>query len=199
MAASGRMRFGLAGLMAVVLTACSGGDDLAELETTDPIAPPVIETQPDISQVAEPQSAAEPATQPAPDKSPDRPETETPAAPQGVTVDTLAATESRPPCGASSTCVHAGSISGGHGEPGIEVHYDPERNDAIVRWGHALGDVIACADGGDTITACVADAPFDQSCKDEFDRLSGLADELAAFDAVFLSAGSPCRPQEGQP
>ena len=217
MAATGRVRLGIMGLLAVSLVACGADDDLSEGETPDAFPSVVTDPRLDVEPVSDPQMPFEPELEPASGKFPDRtgthPDPDTPVAPvpdpaspepaapdpQGMTVGTLTASESRPPCGGSSTCVHAGSISGGHGEPGIEVHYDPERNDAIVRWGHALGGVISCADGGSTITACVAESPFDQSCKDEFDRLSGLADELAAFDAVFLTAGSRCRPQEGQP
>ncbi len=198
MAITGRIRVALTGLLAVSLAACSAGDEVSEM---DPPAEPASPAT-DGTLVATP--ASEPEIEPAPvapepgSAAPVLPQS-TPPDQRGRTVDTLSGSEPRPPCGGSSTCVHAGSISGGHGAPGIDVHYDPERNDAITRWGNALGDLIACADSGNTITACVAEAPFEQSCKDEFERLSHLADELAAFDAVFLTAGSPCRPEEGQP
>lgn len=186
MAVSGFVRVMIVGSMAVWLTACGGGGDAPDAETPDiaeviePEVPPASEPEP--VPVKLPQGDVQPAA-----------EAERPAAIPNPPI------EPRPPCGGSDTCVHAGSVSGGHGEPGIELYYDSERNDAIVRWGNALGEIMDCADGGETIAACVAVAEVAQSCKDEFDRLTGLANEIAAFDAVFLTTGSPCRPEEGQP
>lgn len=212
MAASGVIRPALTGLLAAFLVSCGSGDeasedDAPEIESADVSPFPGTEMPPDLAPLPRPQVPLEPALEPASDKSPDPvgtgalsiPDTEATPASDGMTVETLSTQAARPPCGGSTTCQNAGSISGAHGQPAIDIYYDPERNDAIVRWGSALSGVIACADEGDTITACVGAAPFEQSCKDEFDRLSALADELAAFDAVFLTEGSPCRPQEGQP
>lgn len=174
--------------LAIWLTACGGGGDAPDAQTPDiaeviePEVPPASAPEPEPVPVKLPQGDVQPAA-----------EAERPAAIPNPPI------EPRPPCGGSDTCVHAGSVSGGHGEPGIELYFDPERNDAIVRWGNALGEIMECADGGETIAACVAVAEVEQSCKDEFDRLTGLANEIAAFDAVFLTAGSPCRPEEGQP
>ena len=214
MAASGKIRPAIVGLLASFLIACGGGDDTQETEIADKLPPPQIEQQADIGRDTALPAPVEPEETLLPGKSPDRTEAETapvstaaaPATmdpalpvPAGMTVGSLPTVEPRQPCGGSPTCVNAGSISGGHGAPGIEIYYDPERNDAIVRWGNALGGIVACADGGNTLGACVAAAAVEQSCKDEFVRLSGLADELAAFDAVFLTAGGPCRPEDGQP
>ena len=216
MAASGIIRSALTGLLAAFLVACGSGDDASEddtpeIESADVSPFPGTELPSGRAQLPSPQVPVEPELEPAPGKFPapvetgaapdteSTPDMEATPASEGLTVETLRTRDARPPCGGSATCQNAGSISGGAGQPAVDIFYDPERDDAIVRWGNALGGVIACADGGDTITACVDAAPFEQSCKDEFDRLSALADELAAFDAVFLTAESPCRPQEGQP
>ena len=103
------------------------------------------------------------------------------------------------PCGGSSTCVNAGSVSLGHGEAFVQLHVDPERNDAITRWGNVLGDIIDCVEGGRDMSACVSASNSEDNCKAEFARLAGLGGENAAFDAVFLTEGGLCRPQEGQP
>lgn len=191
MAASGSVRAIIIGSLAIWLTACGGGGESAEVET------------PEIAEVVEPviPPAPEPDPAPLPAKFPQGavsdPELEPEAGTQAA--NPYPPIEPRPPCGGSETCVNAGSVSAGHGGPSIEVHFDPERNDAIVRWGNALGDIMDCADGGETIAACVSVAEVVQPCKDEFDRLTDLANEIAAFDAVFLTVGSPCRPEEGQP
>ena len=206
--ASGGARPGLAGLLAVVVVACGSGDDTQAVDSADALPTPGADLQPEIEEFPAPQISPVAAPSPSAGMEPDPIQAEEGHAPaptretipptEGMTANTLATRPARPPCGGSSTCENAGSISGGHGQPTVEIYYDPERDDAIVRWGRALGGIIACADNGDTITTCVAAAPVEQSCKDEFDRLVGLANELAAFDAVFLTAGSPCRPQEGE-
>ena len=189
MSVSGFVRVIIVGTMAVWLSACGGDGDTPDHET--PVAAEIIE----------PEAPADPVPETMPVKVPPggvvesvaEPEPETQAAIPNPPIDP------RPPCGGSETCVNAGSVSAGHGGAAIEVHFDPERNDAIVRWGNALGNIMDCADGGETIAACVAVADVDPSCKEEFDRLTDLANEIAAFDAVFLTTGSPCRPEEGQP
>tara|TARA_R110002072_G_scaffold44289_5_gene124014 strand:+ start:650 stop:1117 length:468 start_codon:yes stop_codon:yes gene_type:complete len=114
--------------------------------------------------------------------------------------DTASSTPpSERPCGGSSTCVNAGSVSLGHGEAFVQLHVDPERNDAVTRWGRSLGDIIDCVDGGQAMRACVAASDSREDCKAEFVRLADLGGEFAAFDAVFLTAGGLCRPEEGEP
>lgn len=186
MSASSFIRAVLTGLMTIWLVACGGGDDTPEIGT------------PDIAQELEPDLPLDSDLASAPVNAPEAGVVGPVTEPEVQTAMVTPLIERRPPCGGSSTCVNAGSISGGHGDPGVELYFDPERNDAIVRWGNALGEMMDCADGGETIATCVGLAPVEQSCKDEFDRLVGLANELAAFDAVFLTAGSPCRPEEGQ-
>lgn len=128
----------------------------------------------------------------------------------GGDTDDLAATSPDPqtessvsnpdmPCGGSPTCVNAGSVSLGHGEAFVQLHIDPERDDAITRWGNVLGDIIDCVDGGRNLNACVAASDSDDNCKAEFARLAATGGDNAAFDAVFLIEGGLCRPAEGQP
>ena len=105
----------------------------------------------------------------------------------------------RQPCGGSDGCTQIATVSQAHGEPAIGLYYDPERNDAVVRWSATLAGVIDCADGGGSLGDCVADSDAEDQCKAEFDRLSALGGDAAAFDAVFLTPGSPCRPEEGAP
>lgn len=185
MTVSGIVRVALIGLMASALSACGGGDD----------AP--VDNIPDIVQEPDIEPALQPEPVPVSIPPPTSTEPVAEAEIQSAITDPLI--EARPPCGGSSSCVSVGTISSHNGGPGVALYIDPERNDAVVRWGNALGEIINCADSGETITACVVAAPVEQACKDEFDRLTGLANELAAFDAVFLTAGSPCRPEEGQP
>ena len=105
----------------------------------------------------------------------------------------------RQPCGGSDGCTQIATVSQAHGEPAIGLYYDPERNDAIVRWSATLAGVIDCADGGGSLGECVAASDAEDQCKAEFGRLSALGGDAAAFDAVFLTPGSPCRPEEGAP
>ena len=113
--------------------------------------------------------------------------------------DTSAEIDPTRPCGGSSTCINAGSVSLGHGEAFVQMHIDPQRNDAITRWGSVLGDIIDCVDDGRNLSACVAASGSVETCMAEFVRLAGLGGENAAFDAVFLTEGGICRPEAGQP
>ena len=187
MSVSGFVRIIIVGTIAVWLSACGGGGDTPDDQPTD------------VVEVIEPETPTDPEPDIVPVKIPPSGVVEPVAEPEPAAAIPNPPIDPRPPCGGSETCVNAGSVSAGHGGPAIEIHFDPERNDAIVRWGNALGEIMDCADGGETIAACVAVAEVEQSCKDEFDRLTGLANEIAAFDAVFLTVGSPCRPEEGQP
>lgn len=103
------------------------------------------------------------------------------------------------PCGGSDGCTQIATVSQAHGEPAIGLYFDPERNNAVVRWSATLAGVIDCADGGGSLGDCVAASDAEDQCKAEFDRLSALGGDAAAFDAVFLTPGSPCRPEEGAP
>lgn len=105
----------------------------------------------------------------------------------------------RQPCGGSAGCEQIATIAQAHGEPAVGLYYDPDRNDAIVRWGNTLAAVMDCADGGTALDACVAGSDADETCKSEFARLTAIGGESAAFEAVFLMPGSPCRPGEDQP
>lgn len=180
------VRSGILGVIALCLSACGGSGD--EVEAPEPTELVDVETP-----------APETETDVVPVKSPTQAQPEALASADTTAANPYPPITPRPPCGGSETCINAGSVSAGHGGPAIEIHFDPDRDDAIVRWGSALGEIMDCADGGETIAACVAVADIEQICKDEFDRLTGLANEIAAFDAVFLTAGSPCRPEEGQP
>lgn len=103
------------------------------------------------------------------------------------------------PCGGSAGCEHVATISAPHGGPVLQVFYDPDRRDAITRWGDMLAAVMGCVEQGGTLTQCVSSADAPDLCKTEYDRIVGLSDEATAFEVVFLTQGSPCRPVEGQP
>lgn len=105
----------------------------------------------------------------------------------------------RQPCGGSDNCAQIATVAQAHGEPAIGLFYDPERNDAVVRWSTTLAGMIDCADGGGALGECVTASDAGDECKAEFERLTALGGETAAFDAVFLTPGSPCRPEEGEP
>ena len=122
-----------------------------------------------------------------------------PFPPAEVDVMADAREPARQPCGGSEGCTQIATVSQAHGEPAIGLYYDPERNDAVVRWSATLAGVIDCADGGGSLGECVAASDAEDQCKAEFDRLSALGGDAAAFDAVFLTPGSPCRPEEGAP
>ena len=109
------------------------------------------------------------------------------------------ASPARQPCGGSEGCSQLATVAQAHGEPAIGLYFDPDRNDAVVRWSATLAGVIDCADGGGALGECVAASDADEACKTEFDRLSAMGGDAAAFDAVFLTPGSPCRPEEGAP
>jgi len=170
------IRAGLAGAMMLGLAACGGGgetpapEETAQLETPDdaaPAPPPVKTPQPETLETPEP---ADPANRP------------------GLT--------RRAPCGGSETCEMLGEVSVGHGAPGVQIYFDPERDDAIVQWSRTLSGVIDCVESGDDLGACVAASDAAEMCKTEFVRLADAADDRAAFEAVFLTPGSPCRPAE---
>ncbi|MEN0653984.1 MULTISPECIES: hypothetical protein [Hyphobacterium] len=120
-----------------------------------------------------------------------------PQAGSGIAVEVT--DPARQPCGGSARCTQIATVAQAHGEPAIGLHYDPGRNDAVVRWSATLAGVIDCADGGGVLGECVAASDAEDQCKAEFDRLSALGGDAAAFDAVFLTPGSPCRPEEGEP
>lgn len=127
----------------------------------------------------------------------DAPDPAQPSDPE-IAVDSPAP-PARQPCGGSEGCTQIATVSQAHGEPAIGLYYDPDRNDAVVRWSATLAGVIDCADGGGALGECVAASDADDACKGEFDRLSAMGGDAAAFDAVFLTPGSPCRPEEGEP
>lgn len=173
MADSHGIRRILVGAFAVLLASCGGSEDVPEeatdtAETELPEAPP-----PDVQPV----------------KSPQPPEPEPGATSREGLIE-------REPCDGSQTCVSLGSVSVGHGSPGIDVYFDPERDDEITRWSATLGGVINCVEAGQDLGGCVASSDASETCRSEFVRLSDAGGDRAAFEAVFLTPGSPCRPEE---
>lgn len=122
-----------------------------------------------------------------------------PAPQAGSEIAVEATDPARQPCGGSEGCTQIATVSQAHGEPAIGLYYDPDRNDAVVRWSATLAGVMDCADGGGALGECVAVSDAEDACKAEFDRLSAMGGDAAAFDAAFLTPGSPCRPEEGEP
>ena len=167
----------LAGMasLAIWLTGCGGG------ETPD--VPEPAEPDPIVAEIPQPE-AQPPKTPRAPD-----PEPETASAPREGLIR-------RQPCDGSETCERLGAVSVGHGEAGIEVYFDPHRDDEITRWSRTIGGVISCVDGGRDLGGCVAASDASETCRSEFVRLADAGGDRAAFEAVFLTPGSPCRPDE---
>lgn len=180
MAAIKPWRLVFVGGLAIWLAGCGGGETPDAPETAEPDSPVIETPRPDVQPVKTPRP---------PDREDDPQTADTPR--EGLI--------RRQPCNGSETCERLGAVSVGHGEAGIEVYFDPERDDAITRWSRTIGAVIACVDGGRDLGGCVAASDANETCRGEFVRLADAGGDRAAFEAVFLTPGSPCRPEEVSP
>lgn len=177
MRANRRNQLGVTATISLILAACGGNTPDEPVDNIESRSEPTVQAP----------APADPDPDPGPDPVVSGPET-------GNAYGQL----SRAPCNGSSTCENVATLSVGHGPAGVELFYDPQRDDAIVRWGAMLSGVISCVDQGGELDSCVDATDAPDFCKSEFRRLTDAADARAAFDAVFLTRGSPCRPEEDQ-
>jgi hypothetical protein len=79
------------------------------------------------------------------------------------------------------------------------LQVNPNVDDPIAQWGLCLDEVMTCLEAGGAAMDCADTAATCPAlCAQEFRaRAEGLSEEsqrIAAFEAVFVQPGAPCRP-----
>jgi hypothetical protein len=87
----------------------------------------------------------------------------------------------------------------GHFQGTLRLRVNPAVDDPVAQWGDCLESVLVCYEADGALAACVAQAQCPPDCKTLFaEAAAGAADDearVAAFEAVFVGAGAPCRPE----
>ncbi|HRD45634.1 MAG TPA: hypothetical protein PLF78_04030 [Caulobacter sp.] len=91
----------------------------------------------------------------------------------------------------------------GHGDlPAMMLERDPSPDPALVAWANCLQTVTTCLDGGGEVRRCATAEACGANCvaslKGALTDARGRAEELDAFERVFINPGAVCRPSAGK-